>query len=122
MGSRIMKTETPFERSTLPFIKSLPTNLTKSSRAVCGRMVVKASVECKFWCRNKAVKRHSGLHLFQVLCGSSSCCTSVRTASPLRERRTYPLMIRSEGITLSCQPIKLISKDTALKRSREIKL
>ena len=118
-----MRTETLFERSTLPFIKILPTNFTQTSRAVYGKMVVKASVECKFWCRNKAVKRHSGLYLFQVSCGSSSCCSSVRTASPLRERCTYPrIMIRREGITLSCQPIKLISKDTALKRPREIKL
>lgn len=85
-------------------------------------MVVNASVECKFSCRNKAIKRHSSLHLFQVLCGSSSCCSSAWTASPLHEWRTHPLMIRSEGITLSGQPIKLISKDTALKRPREIKL
>lgn len=84
-------------------------------------MIVNASFEWEFRYRNKAVKRHFGLHLFQVLCRSSGCCSSIRTAPPLRERRTHPLMIRSEGITLPCQPIKLIPGDTALKRPRETK-
>lgn len=85
-------------------------------------MIVNASTECKCRYRNKAVKRHSGLHLFQVLCESSGCCSPTRTAPAFPERDTHPLMMKIEGITLSCQPIKLIFKGTALKRHSKIKL
>ena len=48
-------------------------------------MIVKASAEGKFNCRKKAVKRHSGLHLFRSRVALGAAAFKSEPPSPARD-------------------------------------
>lgn len=84
-------------------------------------MIVKASIEGNFKWRKKAIKMYSGPHLLRYCVALGDSALKSESPSPSQETH-MPLMMRSKA-GLSCQPMRLTSKDTTLKkRLREIKL